>query len=234
MPNETSDLGPLLETMSDLARGVAETPGVETTLAGVTAACLELVPGTSDAAILIVNGPENYGSMAPTSERARNLDGLQHKYHQGPCWDAATSDLAVRSDDLEKETRWPAFAPAAVALGAHSMLSFRLFTHDDRMAALNLFSDTAGAFTDESDTVGGMLATHAAIALISNDRHLQFRSALASRDIIGQAKGMIMERFDVDAVRAFELLSRLSSDSNTRLADVAEQIVSKGSARRSS
>lgn len=232
MPNDATDLGSLLATMADLSRDVAQSSGKEATLKGVTAACLELVPGADDAAILMVEGPEKYGSLAPTSERAKKLDGLQQIHRQGPCWDAATNDNAARSDDLRNERRWPDFAPAAVELGALSMLSFRLFTHDDRMAALNLFSDTAGSFTSESDTIGGMLATHAAIALIADDRQLQFRSALASRDIIGQAKGMIMERFDVDAVRAFELLARLSSESNTRLAEVAEQIVAAGSARR--
>ena len=73
-----------------------------------------------------------------------------------------------------------------------------------------------------------MLATQAAIALIADDVRLQFQSALASRDIIGQAKGMIMERFNVDAVRAFELLTKLSQTSNTRVADIAQEIVSRG------
>ena len=73
-----------------------------------------------------------------------------------------------------------------------------------------------------------MLATHAAIALIADDVRLQFQSALASRDTIGQAKGMIMERFNVDAVRAFELLTKLSQDSNTRVADIAQELVSRG------
>lgn len=71
-------------------------------------------------------------------------------------------------------------------------------------------------------------ATHAAVALIADDERLQFQSALASRDIIGQAKGMIMERFAVDAVRAFELLRSLSQNTNTRLAEVAEELVSRG------
>jgi AmiR/NasT family two-component response regulator len=74
-----------------------------------------------------------------------------------------------------------------------------------------------------------MLATHAAIALIADDERLQFQSALASRDIIGQAKGMMIERFNVDAVRAFELLSRLSQNSNIPVAEVAEEMVARGS-----
>lgn len=73
-----------------------------------------------------------------------------------------------------------------------------------------------------------MLATHAATALIAEDKELQFRSALATRDMIGQAKGMIMERFNVDAVRAFELLVELSQSLNTRVAEVAAEIVARG------
>jgi AmiR/NasT family two-component response regulator len=73
-----------------------------------------------------------------------------------------------------------------------------------------------------------MFATHAALALIADDKQGQFASALASRDLIGQAKGHIMERFDVDAVRAFELLRTLSQTSNTRLTEVAAKVVSRG------
>jgi len=73
-----------------------------------------------------------------------------------------------------------------------------------------------------------MLATHAAIALIADDERLNFQAALASGDIIGQAKGKIMERFNVDAVRAFELLVKQSQNSNIRLAVVAEELVSRG------
>jgi len=73
-----------------------------------------------------------------------------------------------------------------------------------------------------------MLATHVANAFIADDKELQFKSALNSRDIIGQAKGMIMERFSVDAVHAFDLLTKLSQASNIRIADVAAEIVARG------
>ncbi|MDT5228866.1 MAG: hypothetical protein QOH94_2659, partial [Mycobacterium sp.] len=89
------------------------------------------------------------------------------------------------------------------------------------------------AFDPEAQAVAAMLATHAAITLIAQHRDTQFQSALASRDAIGQAKGMIMERFDVDAVRAFELLKKLSQSSNTRLVAVAEELVARGSERKS-
>ena len=108
------------------------------------------------------------------------------------------------------------------------MMSFQLYTNDNRKGALNLFGLKPGIFAAKDQAVGAMLATHAATALIAHDRERQFQSALASRDAIGQAKGMIMERFAVDATRAFELLTKLSQDSNTRLVDVAAGLVARG------
>jgi AmiR/NasT family two-component response regulator len=112
-------------------------------------------------------------------------------------------------------------------------MSLQLYTDKSRRGALNLFGRAPDVFNPEKEAVAAMLATHAAIALIANDERLQFKSALASRDVIGQAKGMIMERFDVDAVRAFELLKKLSQSSNTRLVAVAEELVARGSERKS-
>jgi AmiR/NasT family two-component response regulator len=110
------------------------------------------------------------------------------------------------------------------------MLSFQLYFHDNRQAALNLVGLKPYVFNSDAEAVAAMLATHAAIALIAEDKQLQFQSALASRDIIGQAKGIIMERFSVDAVRAFELLRAISQNTNTRLADVAADLIARGSA----
>lgn len=107
-------------------------------------------------------------------------------------------------------------------------MSFQLYTQQRPHGGNEPFGIKPDVFTIESEAVGAMLATHAAIALIADDERLQFQSALASRDIIGQAKGKIMERFNVDAVRAFELLVKQSQNSNIRLAVVAEELVSRG------
>ncbi len=105
--------------------------------------------------------------------------------------DAAIEDVVTRCNDLSDDERWPRFAKSAVAAGVHGMLSFRLYTHDSRMGALNLFAGRRGVFTAEVEVVAAMLATQSAIALIADDKYLQFSSA---------------ERFNVDANRAFELL----------------------------
>jgi AmiR/NasT family two-component response regulator len=93
------------------------------------------------------------------------------------------------------------------------------------MGALNFYSRRAGVFDAAAVEDGMVVATHVALAWNLARRDQQFHSALATRDIIGQAKGMLMERFKIDAVQAFEVLKRLSQNSNTPLVDIADDIV---------
>ena len=218
----------LRHVMTELTERFAHPTEIDVTLHSVTASSVDLIDGVECADILLISGADLFTSVAATAQLAIDIDDLQQRFREGPCLDAAVGNSMVVCNDLRDDPRWPRFAEAAVAAGVHSLMSFQLYTHNARMGALNLFGLKPDAFTPEMEAVGAMLATHAATALIADDVRLQFQSALASRDIIGQAKGMIMERFDVDAVRAFELLTKLSQDSNTRLATVAEEIVSRG------
>jgi AmiR/NasT family two-component response regulator len=105
------------------------------------------------------------------------------------------------------------------------MLSFRLYTHLGGTGALNLLGGIPRALSQEAEALGAMFATRAALALSAANTREQFSSALASRDHIGQSKGIIMERFNVDAVRAFDMLKRLSQESNTPIRDLAERVI---------
>jgi len=106
-----------------------------------------------------------------------------------------------------------------------SIVSFQLFGEGKSIAALNLYAEPARAFDDESVELGLVFAAHTTVAWNMMRRQEQFSSALASRDLIGQAKGILMERFGINALAAFELLRRLSQESNTRLADIARRLV---------
>jgi hypothetical protein len=215
----------LRATMEDMADTASHPTAIGLTLRGVTDACVELIAGTHSAAILVITNRDHYESIAATSPVMETLDQAQQQFGEGPCVNAAIGDTVVRCDDLQGDPRWPRFAKSAVAAGVHSMLSFQLFTHDDRVAALNVVGNEANCFGAEAEALGAMLATHCAIAMIADNKEHQFQSALATRDLIGQAKGRIMERFDVEATRAFELLRKLSQDSNIKLTDVAARIV---------
>ena len=218
----------LRRAMHELTEHFAHPTEIDDTLMGVTESCVDLIDGVEYADVLLVEGPDAFTSIAATSPQAVEIGDFQKRFGEGPCLDAAIDNPIVMCNDLREDPRWPSFSEAAVAVGVHSLMSFQLYTHNARTGALNLFGVKPDVFTAENEAIGAMLATHAATALIADDERLQFQSALASRDIIGQAKGMIMERFDVDAVRAFELLRRLSQNSNTRLASVAEELVSRG------
>ena len=214
--------------MESLPRAFARPVPIDDLLAGVTAAAVDLIEGADCADVLVVWESEDFRSLAATRQLAIDVDDLQERFREGPCLDAAEGDAFVRCDDLHEDPRWPRFAKGAIAAGVHAMMSFQLYTHDNRKGALNLFGLQPGVFTAKDQAVGAMLATHAATALIAHDRERQFQSALASRDAIGQAKGMIMERFAVDATRAFELLKKLSQDTNTPLVDIAAGLVARG------
>jgi transcriptional regulator with GAF, ATPase, and Fis domain len=218
----------LRRAMEELTEQFAHPTEVDDILHGVTASAVDLIDGVECADVLLVAGADLFRSVAATSQLAVDIDEYQKRFREGPCLDAAIASPMVMCNDLREDPRWPRFAEAAVAAGIHSLMSFQLYTHNSRMGALNLFGTKPDLFTIENEAVGAMLATHAAVALIADDERLQFKSALASRDIIGQAKGMIMERFDIDAVRAFELLRRLSQTTNTRLTSVAQELVSRG------
>lgn len=219
----------LRRAMADLTERFSRPTEVGASLGVVTSTAVELIDGVDSADVLLISGPDQFESVAATSQLAVDLDGLQQRFGQGPCMDAASGDSVVRAQDLEEDQRWPLFARAALAVGVQSILSFQLYTHSRRRGALNLLGFKPNVFDPEAEAMAAMLATHAAVVLIADDKQRQFQSALASRDMIGQAKGMIIERFDVDAVRAFELLRRVSQNTNTPVAKLAADIVARGS-----
>ncbi|MCG7609541.1 histidine kinase [Mycolicibacterium sp. (ex Dasyatis americana)] len=211
--------------MADLARALAAPRTVEEILADVTKAATELIPGVDTAGILLVGDGGRWDSLAGTSELPYRLDELQVTYQEGPCMEAALGDTVVRTDDFREEPRWPRYSKIAAEIGVLSGLSFKLYTAERTAGALNLFGFQPRAWDSEAETIGTVLAAHAAAALLASRHSDQLTSALTTRDRIGQAKGIIMERYHVDDVQAFEMLRRLSQDSNTKLVEIARQVI---------
>jgi GAF domain-containing protein len=153
-------------------------------------------------------------------------DRLQFELGEGPCLDAVWEEESVYVPDLLTDPRWPTWGPRVTQkTGARSILSFRLFTVQDTLGALNLYSTRTDGFTADDRTEGLALAAHIAIALAAAQRIDQLGAALDSRTVIAQACGIVMERYDIDAVRAFALLTRLSSTQNVKLRDIASEVV---------
>lgn len=203
-------------------------PDADATLVEVTRAAVELIPGCDEVSISVVLGRKKASSQAPTSELPRTVDGLQERLGQGPCLDAAYEQESVRVPDMASERRWPDFAAAACAAGAAGMLSFQLYVEDDNLGALNLYSRTAGAFDDESEHAGLMFAAHAAVAYAASQKQVKLNRTIATRQLIGMAQGILIERHRLTPERAFALLVRVSQHSNTKLRDVADRLVHSG------
>jgi GAF domain-containing protein len=223
MPSEADR--ELAVRMSELARTLARDRTLDAVLSEVTAAAVELIPGVDTAGILLVKKHGEFDSLAGTSELPRQLDVLQMTFEEGPCVQAALADTMVRTDDFRAETRWPKYSPAVVEIGVLSGLSFKLYTGDRTAGALNLFGFEPRTWDYDAESVGSILAAHAAAAIVATQQEGQLKAALLSRDRIGQAKGIIMERFGVDDVRAFEMLRQLSQEQNTKLIEVAGSVI---------
>lgn len=216
----------LRSAMAELADNfpLESADGPHETLEKVTAAAVELIRGIDHADVLLIDDGR-FESIGATDSIAEELDDVQQRLQQGPCVQAALADPLIRCTDLRSDPRWPEFAAQAIKLGIYSMLSFQLYTHRSGAGALNLLGGEPHTFTQEAEALAAMLATHAALALSAVNTRQQFASALASRDHIGQAKGILMERFDIDAVMAFEILTKLSQDSNIPVREVAELVI---------
>jgi transcriptional regulator with GAF, ATPase, and Fis domain len=196
-------------------------------LSELTQNAVKVVPGADHAGITVADrGGEVHTAASSTGRYPTLIDKIQQAHREGPCLSAAWQQHMIRIDDLTLDERWRAFCRDTVEqTPVRSIMSFQLFADHKSMGALNLYAEQADVFDDDAVEAGLVLATHTALAWKLVRREEQFRSALGSRDIIGQAKGMLMERFKIDAVQAFELLKRLSQNSNTPVAAVARQVV---------
>jgi transcriptional regulator with GAF, ATPase, and Fis domain len=211
--------------MAELARTVAAPRDIDDILNDVTHTAQELIAGADSVGVLLLAKGGKFESLAGTDDLPHRLDELQMTLQEGPCVEAAVDQVIVRTDDFRCESRWPRYSAAAVDIGVLSGLSFKLYTADRTAGALNLFGFAPNVWNTEAETTGSVLAAHAAAAFLASRHGQQLESALSSRDRIGQAKGIIMERYGVDDVQAFDMLRRLSQDSNTRLTDIAQRVI---------
>ncbi|GGG25760.1 hypothetical protein GCM10007304_44500 [Rhodococcoides trifolii] len=219
-----STYGDLGREMAALARSLTFLRSIDGRASAVTASAVSIIGGVACADVMMVD-QNRIVSVAATDPLTIELDRVQQDSGHGPCLDAVKSERVVRSDDLRTEPRWPAFSSAAVAVGVHSMLSLRLYVGTESIGALNLFGLSPNAFDSDDEGIGLLLATHAAIALSDVRKVEQFQLALLRRDTIGQAKGIVMERYSVDAERAFQMLAKISQDTNVTVFTVSTRVI---------
>jgi transcriptional regulator with GAF, ATPase, and Fis domain len=212
-----------------MARDLLAQPGVQQTLDRVVAHAVALVDGCESAGILVVRSGK-VSTLAASDEVARKSDRLQAELGEGPCLNATIEEEQVfRIADMAAATdRWPRYAPAARELGIGSAMGFWLFTEDENLGALNLYSSQPNAFGKRTEHVGWLLASHAAVAFASARNEAQLRDAIGTRQEIGEALGIIMERGKITEEQAFDLLREASQSRNVKLRELARQITETG------
>jgi GAF domain-containing protein len=195
------------------------------TLDAIVHATRASLPEFGHVSISVRNGSGAFETSAGTDQVAWELDSVQYDLGEGPCVQAIEAEPVVVVQHLRHDQRWPRYVAAAAAKGVRSQVAVRLFTKRKHVAGLNLYSTERDDVDACSAETARLFAAHAAIILGHAQEEDQLNRALQNRKTIGQAVGILMERYRIDADRAFQFLVRASSTSNIKLRDVAEEVV---------
>jgi anti-anti-sigma factor len=189
--------------------------------------------GGADGASVSLRRHGHLATVAASDQTIADMDASQYASGEGPCVDASVNGRWFHAESLDTETRWPAFTPRAQALGIKAILSSPLLAEDRPVGALNIYSRTSMAFAPKDQELASVFATEASLVLTSagvdvTDEQLSARrnEALATRRVIAQAEGVIMEREGVEADDAYSMLCDYSRRSNRPFRERAEDVVS--------
>jgi GAF domain-containing protein len=213
------------QVLADMARTFRAQPDLQTTLQSTVDLAAEHLQGRAEVSVTLTN-KKGLETAASTGERATRADQLQYELGEGPCIDAAWQHETFQIEDLATDERYPRWSHAvAEQVGFRGVVAYQLFTAEDTLGALNVYTEDPRPYESVDRAEGLLVATHAAIALQGARKEQQLSSALLSRNLIGQAQGILMERYQLSATRAFEFLARTSQDSNTKLVEIAQRVV---------
>jgi hypothetical protein len=234
-----STLDSLVPHFTSLTRVLLDAVTVADVLDRLTGAALGLIP-TADLASVTLRAPNGtYHTPMLTDPLAEQLDQIQYEAGEGPCVESARNPgpASAICGDLATTAEWPTFGPAAAALGMRSVLAVALLpdARPPRLTgALNLYSSQRDGLTEADRDIALLLATHGSLALATTqaltaaELHAsQLRAAIDSRDIIGQAKGILMHRRGITSDEAFDLLRTASQAMNVKLADLAQTVATR-------
>jgi GAF domain-containing protein len=225
MRGHTKEAPDLAAIMGEVARQLDQPDSVADQLSAVLNAAVETVPGVDVASITVLHKDGRAETVAWTDPLAYQIDVMQYQLDEGPCLDALRRHPFLRVDDMPAEERWPVYAPKAAKKGIGSQMGLELYNDHRSIGGLNLYSRKRRAFDEDTRSTAWLFATHAALAMGRTRQAEELNTALDSRKVIGQALGIVMERFGLDEQRAFQFLIRVSRNGNVKLRDVARRIV---------
>lgn len=238
MNGDQERAGRVGEEFARLAERLLQATTVADVLKQVVAAACTVLPGADMVSVTLQTEEGQYSTPVATDQTGIKLDELQYTLGEGPCVEATrvAGTGMVDDSDLGISQLWPQWGPSAADMGIHSVLAFGLFPTSDppRSGALNLYSYSRNGLDGIDRDVAMLLAAHATSALATTRavtaaelEAAQLREALRSRDVIGQAKGILMQRRDIDADEAFEILRQASQRLNIKLVRLAHTVVTR-------
>jgi transcriptional regulator with GAF, ATPase, and Fis domain len=223
----------LADNFAETARTLFSAGTVTDTLSRVVELAIATVEGCDFAGLFLIEGGE-ITTPIHADPIVDEMHAAQHLNGEGPCLDAIAQRIMLYADDLALDARWPRFGPQASVLGVRSVLALPLAA-EGCVGALNLYARYPAAFGVHDRARGVILASLASLAIsaaLSHEdwdrrtEHLQ--AALVTREVIGQAQGILMERERISAAQAFDILRRASQHLNRKLRDVAQDLVDTG------
>jgi GAF domain-containing protein len=193
------------------------------------------VLGGQPAMSLTVVGVEGGTTVSTNASVAAELDALQYRLGDGPCLEAATTGRTVVVEDSAGDPRWPDLARAAAAAGLHGVVSTPFPSRESVVGGLNLYLQPPLEGDADLRERAERFSRHAVVPLANALVHGRVRQladhlqvALESRAVIDQAKGILMERFRLTADQAFDALTRVSNQTNTKVRDLAAGLIRTG------
>jgi hypothetical protein len=211
--------------IDDLVQTLRTPRDAADTLRVLTHGAVSAIPGADYASISMRRPDGALETIAPTDHIVDALDQHQFELHEGPCYAAATSESFLVTFDLERDPRWPRYGPVAAQVGVHGQLAVVLTDNHSGRSALNIYASQPHEFNHDSIGVAELFASHAAVAMDFAWTMEHMGQAMTGRQVIGQATGIIMERYSLDEDDAFSFLIRVSSQSNVKLRVVAQDII---------
>jgi len=219
-----SDDSAVAGVFARLALELHEEPSVEETVEAVLQFALQAVKCTH-AGVALSHRGGRLETVAVTHPVVEQSDQLQLECDEGPSLDVIAERDTILVTDTIGELRYPDWAPKVAALGLRSVLSVRLATTGSTLGVLQLFNTEPYAFETDDDAVAHILARHASVALANARQEASLWQAIDARKLVGQAQGILMERFGIDSDQAFAVLRRYSQDNNIKLRDVAQRLI---------
>jgi hypothetical protein len=216
---------PLARVLAEAAAQINAPRTLEQTLDAIVGVALTSVPGFDHVGISVSHHGGRIETLAATDSFVEEIDALQYGLLEGPCVTALRQDRLVMLVGDKALERWPRFTPRARALGLRAQMAIRLYQERRSVAGLNFYSTCQDTIDPSAPMGAELFATHAALALGRAREVNDLNAAMETRSTIGQAMGILMERYQINSEHAFHFLTRTSQESNTKLRDVAAEII---------